>query len=146
MRRIPFPLDRDLSRSALDLCEVIGSQLDVGHAEVLLEPVELGGAGDRPTSDQRVPSGSSRSKNQGVVRYSILRQHGVERGKTAIALSTIRTALVRSFRFSKTADCVGSLSHFRNDFGCWNFFYPKSVLNFIAGLPMQACSNQECRT
>jgi len=45
--RLPFPLDRDRSRSALDLCEVIGSQLDVGRAEVLLKPVEFGGAGDR---------------------------------------------------------------------------------------------------
>ena len=47
MRRIPLTFDRDRSRSALDLCEVIGSQLDVGRAEILLEPVELGRAGDR---------------------------------------------------------------------------------------------------
>jgi hypothetical protein len=59
VRRIPFPLDRDRSRSALDLCEVIGSQLDVGRAEVLLEPVELGGAGDR--HDPRLLRRASRS-------------------------------------------------------------------------------------
>jgi hypothetical protein len=44
MRRIPFPLDPDRSRSALDLCEVVGSQLDVGRAEVLLEPVNVASA------------------------------------------------------------------------------------------------------
>jgi hypothetical protein len=39
----------------------------------------------------------------------------------------------------------GSLLHFRNDFGCWNFLYLKSALNLIATLPMQACRNQKCR-
>jgi hypothetical protein len=48
--------------------------------------------------------------------------------------------------FSETADCVGSLSHFRNDFDYWNFLYLKSALILIATLPMQACRNQECRT
>ena len=47
--------------------------------------------------------------------------------------------------FSETTDCIGSLSHLRDDFGCWNFLYPKSALNLIATLPMQACCNQECR-
>ena len=32
-------------------------------------------------------------------------------------------------RLSETTDCLGSLSDFRNDFGCWNFLYPKSALN-----------------
>ena len=31
--------------------------------------------------------------------------------------------------FSETTNCIRSLSHFRNDSGCWNFLYPKSVLN-----------------
>src|SRR5277367_3998401 len=48
--------------------------------------------------------------------------------------------------FSETTDCLGSLSHFRNDFGCWNFLYLKSALNLIATLPMHAYCNQECRT
>jgi hypothetical protein len=47
--------------------------------------------------------------------------------------------------FSETTDCIGSLSHFRNDFGCWNFLYLKSAQNLMATLPMQACCNQECR-
>jgi hypothetical protein len=38
------------------------------------------------------------------------------------------------------------LSHFRNDFGCWNFLYLKSALNLIATLAMHAYGNQECRT
>jgi hypothetical protein len=41
--------------------------------------------------------------------------------------------------FSETTNCIRSLSHFRNDFGCWNFLYPKSALNLTAALPMQAC-------
>ena len=40
---------------------------------------------------------------------------------------------------------AGSSSHFRSDFGCWNFLYLKSALNLIATPPMQACCNQECR-
>jgi hypothetical protein len=38
------------------------------------------------------------------------------------------------------------LSHFRDDFGCWNFLYLKSALNLIATFPIQAYCNQECRT
>src|SRR5277367_33281 len=48
--------------------------------------------------------------------------------------------------FSETTDCVGWLSHFRDDFGCWNFLYLKSALNLIATLPVHAYCNQECRT
>ena len=51
-----------------------------------------------------------------------------------------------SFRISETTDCIRSLSHLRDDFGCWNFLDPKSALNLIATLPMQVCCNQECRT
>jgi hypothetical protein len=48
--------------------------------------------------------------------------------------------------FQKLQIAPASLSHFRNDFGCWNFLYPKSALNLIATLPMQACCSQERRT
>jgi hypothetical protein len=48
--------------------------------------------------------------------------------------------------FLETTDCAGSLSHLSDDFGCWNFLCPKSALNLIATLPLQACCNQECRT
>jgi hypothetical protein len=41
-------------------------------------------------------------------------------------------ALEHLSEFSETTNC----SHFRNDFGCWNFLYPKSALNLIATLPM----------
>jgi hypothetical protein len=47
--------------------------------------------------------------------------------------------------FSETSDCLGSLSHFRSDFGWWNFLYLKSALNLIAALTMQVCCNQERR-
>ena len=38
---IPLTLDRDRGRSPLDLCEVIGSQLDLGRPDVLLEPMRF---------------------------------------------------------------------------------------------------------
>jgi hypothetical protein len=47
---------------------------------------------------------------------------------------------------SETTNCIRSLSHFRNDFACWNFLYSKSALNLTATLPMQARCNQEGRT
>ena len=50
-----------------------------------------------------------------------------------------------SFRVSETTHFIRSLSRLRDDFGCWNFLYPKSALNLIATLPMQACCNQERR-
>jgi hypothetical protein len=40
-------LDRDRGRGAFDLGEVVPRQLDIRRAEVLLEPVELCGTGDR---------------------------------------------------------------------------------------------------
>src|SRR5712671_649261 len=39
--------DRDRGRSAFDLGEVVPRQLDIRRAEVLLEPVELCGTGNR---------------------------------------------------------------------------------------------------
>jgi hypothetical protein len=47
---------------------------------------------------------------------------------------------------SETTDCVASLSCLRNDLGCWSFLSPKSALNLITTLPVQACCNQKCRT
>ena len=47
MRRVPLTLDGNRICRARDFREVIGSQLDIGRAEILLEPVQFGGAGDR---------------------------------------------------------------------------------------------------
>ena len=47
VRGIPLALDGDRIRLARDFREVIGGQFDAGPAEVLFEPVGLGGAGDR---------------------------------------------------------------------------------------------------
>ena len=41
---IALTLDSDFGGRALDLCEVIGRQIDVRRPEILLEPVELDGA------------------------------------------------------------------------------------------------------
>jgi hypothetical protein len=42
--------------------------------------------------------------------------------------------------FSETTDCVGWLSHFRDDFGCWNFLYLKNARILQSGMPHQARS------
>src|SRR5580704_5091680 len=47
LRGVARAPDRDRGRGAFDLGEVVPSQLDIHRAEVLLEPVELCGTGDR---------------------------------------------------------------------------------------------------
>jgi hypothetical protein len=58
---------------------------------------------------------------------------------------TVPATLEHHSGFSETTYCSGSLLHFRNDFGCWNFLSLKSNLNLTSILPMQTCRNQKCR-
>ncbi len=43
---VPSPVHRDLGGSALDLTEIVGRQLDCHCAKVLLQALQLSGAGD----------------------------------------------------------------------------------------------------
>lgn len=53
MLRIPRPLDRNPGGGGLDLLQVRGGEIDRRRSEVLLEPLELPGAGDG--HDPRLP-------------------------------------------------------------------------------------------
>ena len=47
MRRVAIALHRDGGERLVDLAKVLGLELDAGGADVFLEAVQLGGAGDR---------------------------------------------------------------------------------------------------
>src|SRR6516225_7306461 len=44
---ITLAVHRDCGPRPLDLREIVGSQLEIWRADILFEPVQLGGAGDR---------------------------------------------------------------------------------------------------
>jgi hypothetical protein len=99
-----------------------------------------------PVAGFSLYDGFIRPKNRGMTwpeckrEWLIVSFVGIS--STSPAHSPNRHSNIHS-RLSETTDCLGSLSHFRNDFDCWNFLYLKSALNLIATLQMQACCNQE---
>ena len=60
------------------------------------------------------------------------------------ALSTIRTALVRSFRFSETTRVHRQFAAFQKRSGLLELPLPEIRLHLLATLPMQKCCYQEC--
>ena len=108
MRGVAGPLHRDLGDGAIDLAQVVGRQLDGGCAEVLLQAMQLGGAGDRNDPGllrqqpgqgdlrRRRPSSAPRSApSSSTSAWFALRASGVKRG-TMLRKSLLSNVVVSS--------------------------------------------------
>ena len=76
VRRVTIPLHGDLGEGAVDLAEIVGGQFDRRRAEVLFEPMQLRGSGDRndPRLLRQQPSERDLSRGRLLSRRDFAKQ------------------------------------------------------------------------